>query len=538
MHNGCAAAPFPAPPTRPKLQPRNEPTGFLMSLLFRIIYAAHAKGTHHKLALDALRQLTNPETDRWQRLFLKHAETYLAGSKAPDDQFKDFKNHVLHVRDNYWGGALGKAEEWYGALCAALSAQDWEKAAWSAGVLSHYITDPIQPFHTGQSEAENAIHRAAEWSISRSYDDIRKQGVAGSGDFVLTAGDGASWLRELVCAGAEKANVHYETLIGHYDLKKGVVDPPAGLDGLSRKILGDLVVYASAAVAAALDRAFAETGATPPDVDLAFDTIMAAIKIPAKTLAKRLADAEDRAVVMAMYDELNATGRVDKTLPEDDRVVRNLYAAEVEAPRLAERAAQRAAVLAAAVPAATAPRAAPVPAASVVPEPAPSPSLAARLAPLAVAAPSPLRAVQSNGRHYLARGDAIERAPTIGPKTAERLSTLGIDSVADFLAADPDAVATGLGGRSTTGETIRLWQDQCRLMLDIAGLRGGHAELLAQAGFRTAEAIAEADEAKLCADILAFAGTAAGQRILRDGAPPDLEKIKGWLAAAQTAKAA
>ena len=476
-----------------------------MSLLFRIIYAAHAKGTHHKLALDALRQLTNPETDRWQRLFLKHAETYLAGSKAPDDQFKDFKNHVLHVRDNYWGGALGKADEWYGALCAALRAQDWEKAAWNAGVLSHYITDPIQPFHTGQSEAENAIHRAAEWSISRSYDGIRKQGVATSGDFVLTAGEGPAWLRELVCAGAEKANVHYETLIGHYDLKKGVVDPPAGLDGLSRKILGDLVVYASAAVAAALDRAFAETGAVPPDVDLGLDTIMAALKIPAKTLAKRLADAEDRAVVMAMYDELNATGRVDKTLPEDDRVVRDLHAAEVEAPRLAERAVQRGAVL------------------------------------LAAAAPAPLRAApaaQSSGRHYLASGDAIERAPTIGPKMAERLGTLGIVSVADFLSAEPDAVATGLGGRSITGDTIRLWQDQCQLMLDIAGLRGGHAELLAQAGFRTAEAIAEADEAKLCADVLAFAGTAAGQRILRDGAPPDLEKIKGWLAAAQMTKAA
>ena len=512
-----------------------------MSLLFRIIYAAHAKGTHHKLALDALKQLTSPETERWQRVFLKHAETYLAGSKAPDDQFKDFKNHVLHVRDNYWGGALGKAEEWYGALCAALRAQDWEKVAWNAGVLSHYITDPIQPFHTGQSEAENAIHRAAEWSISRSYDDIRKQGVATSGDFVLTAGEGPAWLRELVCAGAEKANVHYETLIGHYDLKKGVVDPPAGLDGLSRKILGDLVVYASAAVAAALDRAFAETGAVPPDVDLALDTIMAALKIPAKTLAKRLADAEDRAVVMAMYDELNATGRVDKTLPEDDRVVRDLHAAEVETPRLAARAVQRAAVLAEAPPAAALPPAAPVPAAPVAAESAPSPSLTARLAPLAVAEPAPIRAAQaaqSSGRHYLASGDAIERAPTIGPKMAERLGALGVVSVADFLAADPEAVATGLGGRSITGDTIRLWQDQCQLMLDIAGLRGGHAELLAQAGFRTAGAIAEADEAKLCADVLAFARTAAGQRILRDGAAPDLEKIKGWLAAAQTAKAA
>lgn len=75
-------------------------------------------------------------------------------------------------------------------------------------------------------------------------------------------------------------------------------------------------------------------------------------------------------------------------------------------------------------------------------------------------------------------------------------------------------------------------------MLDIPGLRGGHAELLAQAGYRSAEALAEADEASLCAGVLAFAATAAGQRILREGTPPDLERVKGWLAAAKTVLAA
>jgi hypothetical protein len=70
-----------------------------MSLLFRIVYAAHANGTHHKLALDALRHLERPDADAWHRVFLKYAELYLAGSKAPDTEFKDFKNHVLHDRD-------------------------------------------------------------------------------------------------------------------------------------------------------------------------------------------------------------------------------------------------------------------------------------------------------------------------------------------------------------------------------------------------------------------------------------------------------
>lgn len=488
-----------------------------MSLLFRIVYAAHAKGTHHKLALDALRHLASPDAERWRRLFLKHAALYMEGSKAPDDAFKDFKNHVLHVRDGYWGGALDKAEKWYGELTATLAREDWEQAAWTAGVLSHYVTDPIQPFHTGQSDAENSIHRAAEWSISKSYDDLRAQRLAAGAAPAIAAGDGARWLRELVLSGAEKANPHYETLIAHYDLAKGVSDPPSGLDATSRRILGELLVYAAAAFATVLDRAFADSGVTPPEVDLTLDTVLAAVKIPAKTLAKRLADAEDRRIVTAMYDELVATGRVDATLPEDDRVVRDLYAKEVEAPRQARRAVERAAALAAS--------------ASAPPPAARAPKAEARREP--VAAPSPARP-----RYHLALADDIERAPTIGPRTAERLAPLGITSVADFLKAPAGRIADGLASRHVTAETVALWQDQCRLMLDVAELRGTQAELLAQCGYRTAERLAEADDVTLAADVLAFAATPAGKRILRDGPPPDLERIKGWLAAAKSARAA
>lgn len=123
-----------------------------MSLLARIVYAAHANGTHHKLALDALARLQGTDAERWQNLFLQHAKVYLEGSRVPDTQFKDFKNHVLHVRDDYWGGAPEKAQEWYGKLLDALRAEVWSEAAYSAGVLSHYYTDPIQPFHTAQTE--------------------------------------------------------------------------------------------------------------------------------------------------------------------------------------------------------------------------------------------------------------------------------------------------------------------------------------------------------------------------------------------------
>ena len=75
-------------------------------------------------------------------------------------------------------------------------------------------------------------------------------------------------------------------------------------------------------------------------------------------------------------------------------------------------------------------------------------------------------------------------------------------------------------------------------MCSVPGLRGTHAQLLVGAGYRSAHAIAVAEADKLCADVLAFAASANGQRLLRNGDPPDIEKIKGWLEAALSVKAA
>ena len=216
-----------------------------MSALFRIVYAAHANGTHHKLALDALRHLRRPDAESWRRVFLKHVALYLEGSKAPDVSFKDFKNHVLHVGDKYWGGAPEKAEAWYGHFVAALTAGKWADAAYAAGVLSHYYVDPIHPFHTGQTEAENSIHRAVEWSISRSYDQLRKIGEERFGALDVEAPQGEHWLREFVCDGAEFSHRYYEKLIAHYDFKRGVVRPEEGLDPIAQNVVAELLMYAA-----------------------------------------------------------------------------------------------------------------------------------------------------------------------------------------------------------------------------------------------------------------------------------------------------
>ncbi len=400
-----------------------------MTLLFNIVYAAHAKGTHHKLALDALRQLEGPDADAWRRIFLKHAALYMQGAKAPDDEFKDFKNHVLHPRDGYWGGAPDKVQNWYGHLVAALKGERWSEAVWAAGVLSHYYTDPIHPFHTAQSEAENNIHRAAEWSINRSYDALYRQGAAECAALRVQHGTGANWLREAVCQGADTANRQYEKLIAHYDINRGVVDPPSGFDLVGRRVVAELITYAARGFAGVLDRAIDEAQVSPPEVGLTLETIVAAIQIPAKMWAKRLANAEERAIVERMYDELRNTGRVEASLPEDDRVVREAYAREVEAPRSNRRSGIRAVVVARpdnrlarkpakATHAAAAP---PAPASSTATRAAPaSMSVAATAAPASLQ-PAALKAVApavelaAPGRHVqsLPRLPRLHRPPFI-----------------------------------------------------------------------------------------------------------------------------
>jgi hypothetical protein len=581
-----------------------------MHLIFHVVRAGHATGTHHKLALDALRQLRCTDADYWQRLFLLHARLYLEGAKAPDEEFKDFQNHVLHTRDGFWGGAPEKVRSWYHHVVEALSVEDWPTAVYCAGVLSHYFMDPLQPFRTAQSEASNNIRRAAEWSISRSYGALYDLGLREFGQMRVELSGDPNWLIDLVCRGAELANGYYEKLIAHYDIGRGVVDPPSGLDPVARRIVAEMIRFSYLSFAGVLDRAIDESRVFAPEVGLAAATLIAAAQIPAKLLARRRADLEERRAVEEMYDELLTTGTVEKHLPPADRLVRDLYAEQVlagRAPqpqpshvfpfRLPERVVTRvdqsrearrheaapvsADIIPLRAPGPFEPASATVPVAAagayannitrqpmlfVVPSgprdaaveptpPRPRAGLADRLERgSALQPPQDVRRAGQSTDAASARADEgaadaapcsrltldrdVADSPSIGARLAKRLKKHGIASVRDLVRADPAALAVLLNARNLTTQAICDWQDQALLMCTIPGLRGGHAQLLVGAGYRSADAIAAAEAGKLCADVLSFAGTEAGQRILKNGDVPDIERIKGWLEAARSMRAA
>ncbi|MCA9142060.1 MAG: DUF4332 domain-containing protein [Planctomycetaceae bacterium] len=493
-----------------------------MSLLFRVVFANECTSTHHKLALDALRHLNDEDAERWQNLFLYYFDSYLDGSKAPDKKFKDFKNHVLHVNQNYWGGAVGKADEWYKTTVREFRRGAWSKAIYSAGVLSHYFTDPFMPFHTAQSEEETQIHRAVEWSITKSYDELQSILEAGPSYPKLEPTDGADWLGELIRSGAEVGNINYQTIIDHYDLAAGVKDPPSGLDQTIKDIIAEQLGLATVGFAHVLERIFDEADVEPPKTSVTVAGYLATLTIPISWVTKKMADAKDRKIVKAMFDELQNNGRVDKTMPADDREVRRLHAEEVLKVPVSELEQQPLGPIGQKHGTGTATREIPrKPIASVSRKTVESKDNHSQQ--------PPAKKQAGSQRYYLTPGDDVVDGPSIGPKTAKRLQKIGITTVQQLLDCEPEEVAKQLRVRHIDTETIEDWQDQASLVCSIPNLRGHDAQILVACGFTTREAIRSASVGEILAAAINFANSSEGKRVLRSSVPPDKDEIEDWI---------
>ena len=491
-----------------------------MTMLFEIVYATKANGTHHKLAMDALHHLENDQAPDWQRLFLKHIDVYLEGSKAPDKDFKDFKNHVLHVGDQFWGGAPEKASIWYDKFLRALKDKQFEEAVYCAGVLSHYYTDPIQPFHTAQCEAENNMHRAVEWSISKSYKMLRKKGLKDYAGLAVETGDADDWIVDMVQRGATRSHQYYDALISNYNLDRGVVEPLEGLNQNCHRFLSELLIYASLGFSRILDRAFLEASVEPPQVNLSIDTFVASLGIPLRWVLRKLDDAESIRAVQAAYDELQATGRVEQNLNEDDREVRSLHRKEVIDRRsfpISNPSGSRSARKKTPVKTKQAP-------------PSSSDLQKAQYSSIQTPSSTPNRN-ERTPHFYLELSDDIEKAPSIGKKTAARLQRDGINTVRDLLNADALDLSTQLNTNWTTQQVIKDWQDQARLVCEIAGLRGGNAQILVAAGIKTSRAVSIMQAGELRALLSLYCQTKSGQNLRACENMPDKAKVASWIKA-------
>ena len=525
-----------------------------MSLLYAVVFASRCRSNHHRLAVDALRHLQSPDAERWRDLLLHYHADYLSGAKAPDEQFKDFKNHVLHVREKEWGGAIESCEEWYRRTVKALAAKDWKQAAWSAGVLSHYYVDPVQPFHTHQTEEENVIHRAVEWSFSKSYATFQHILENDLGGYPkMDAPGGEKWLAEMVRAGARESNQHYETVIDHYDFAKGVKDPPAGLDQELKDTIAKLVGHAAVGLARILDRAFEEAAVRPPKVSADLQAFFLALEIPIQAVLKTMDNAASRKEVEAQYAEFQRTGKVRATLGEDDKVVRELHATEVlktpissldaKWPReIGEKAGEGAPARDTKAKTPLLPRAKQVRTIEIAADPEPAPVVPALPAPakqqlsreLPEGAPLAKRE-KTLPKFTLNEGAPVVQAPSIGPKTAKRLEAVGVKTIADLLALNAEDGEQQIDARHISAKVIRDWQAQALLACTVPGMKSREAQALVACGVQDAEDLAQSDAAQLCEGVAQWGLSDEGQRAWGAAPAPTADDVATWIERAKRA---
>ncbi|MEO9593083.1 DUF4332 domain-containing protein, partial [Rhodopirellula bahusiensis] len=458
--------------------------------LRQILRAAHCRSTHHHFALDATELVQTESGKRLASQLLRHHTRYLTGAKDPDVRFRDFQNHVVHVDDGYWGGAPRVAHQWYDRLQRYLHQSRFGDAAHAAGVLSHYVTDPIQPLHTAQTPMEKVLHRPIEWCITQNYMDLLSEWKQDPTRIVFQLSDQPGWLGEAILQSARLAHHHYQTLLDNFDLVASEVDSKLGLNEVSRRIVSQLIGLSVTGLARIIERAAADAeqrnGQPIPTAGLTLPMVLSTIRVPDRLWLKRITHQTERAKVHLLVDEFRRTGDVEQNLPSEVRVlqrVRVIYHREKEYRQAkAKLAAAREALLAA--------------------------EKVDRESHSEEANVLPFVSTEDNVRLHVA--DPLVDAPSIGKKTAARFAGIGIHTVGDFLKADEQTMTRRLDTRWITADTIHAWRCQTMLMCQLPSMLAREVQLLVGAGYTTTDALAKTDVATLQAAVETYAATYSG----------------------------
>jgi hypothetical protein len=139
-------------------------TIFTILLLILLVVAPRINETeawggtsHYYIAVVGTLYLENVITglgdngERWLELFQVYESDLKLGSVAPDRVFRDFINHIYHIKgpSTHQNGP-NKVSEWYNSFKNHLLAENYSGAVWAAGVMSHYLADLCQPMHTDE----------------------------------------------------------------------------------------------------------------------------------------------------------------------------------------------------------------------------------------------------------------------------------------------------------------------------------------------------------------------------------------------------
>ncbi|MEL6106160.1 MAG: zinc dependent phospholipase C family protein [Planctomycetota bacterium] len=292
-----------------------------MNRLQSIVRRGLATGTHQRFAIDALDVIEGEAGHRLSRWLLRHHRAYLRGAIDPDVRFRDFHNHVLHAREGFWGGAIRVAQQWHDRLRRHLSAERFRDAAHAAGVLSHYVTDMLQPLHTATDARETLVHRPLEWSIESCYDAITEARDRMQVRVEIQLSSRPNWLEELMIESARLSEQRFDLLVRHYRFQEGVDDPRSGLDDVAMESIAELFAIAVIAWARVLERIATESEVESrypiPTCHLGGATAHALLTAPFAVWRRRLRNQFQAIAIRELADEYFRTGQLREKLPAE-----------------------------------------------------------------------------------------------------------------------------------------------------------------------------------------------------------------------------
>jgi hypothetical protein len=143
----------------------------------------------------------------------------------------------------------------------------------------------------------------------------------------------------------------------------------------------------------------------------------------------------------------------------------------------------------------------------------------------------------SKWKFYLDLESPVVDAPSIGPKMAEKLASVSVETVSDLVSASAESIASQLEVKYVTADTVAEWQKQALMVCRVPNLRGHDAQILVGVGVSTPEELATSDASSLMGKVAKFASSKAGQRVLRGASSPDKAEVVEWIHWAQNCRA-
>ncbi len=486
---------------------------FLQKSLLSFLQRVHCSSTHHYFALDALPLVHTPAGKRLVRVLLRHHRRYLLGATDPDIRFRDYQNHVIHVKNGYWGGAPRMAHKWYDRMQRYLRTNRFSDAAHAAGVLSHYFTDPFQPLHTEYSELEKVLHRPIEQSIYRAYSEIYQLWRGGQIEVIFQLSNRVSWLGESMLHGSKYANRKFGSLLEQYDLISAVDNPGTGLCVDAKNSLAEVFGLAITGWARVLERA-AQEAECDRENNIPFHLVSPSMidsmcRAPVGLVKQYLTSRREQQEIISMIDEYATEGKLVHQIPAEIDIVHrvaDIYQSEKEwRPPDFNRETK----------------------------------VAVHWIGRACNSERKLRAEDAdlpkrvNGISVV---DSIFSAPFICADAAQRMVEVGVERLGDFLHISPFELAERMRLDGVTAQILTGWQSQIALMVEVKGLGEQASMLLVAAGYASAESIAVAQRKSIHRAVRKAVVDQEGKELQQKGVDPELyprnSEINSWIAMA------